>query len=133
MSDRPIPFAPGEHRRSFIAVEKEIARTIKTVSGYMTNHTPEEIESRIRKAYEYSRDAHDGYLRKSGEPYIVHPVGALAELLSLKPDLVTIESVLLHDVPEDTDRTISDIEEEFGHEVAHIVAGVEKVSRLKYR
>lgn len=65
MSDRPVPFAPGEHRRSFAAAEKEIARAIKTVTGYMKNHSPEEIESRIRKAYEYARDAHDGYVRKS--------------------------------------------------------------------
>ena len=59
-------------------------------------------------------------MRKSGDPYIIHPVLATEVLLDLKPDLVSIQSCLLHDVVEDTMRTLSDIEREFGKDVAHI-------------
>lgn len=71
------------------------------------------MEYEIRKAYAYARDAHEGQTRKSGEPYIVHPAEAAKLLTILKPDIITIQSCFLHDVPEDTDRTVEDVEKEF--------------------
>lgn len=106
---------------------------IDEVALYMKNTPKEVITEEIQKAYIYARNAHEGQLRKSGEPYILHPVEATRELLILRPDIVTIQSCLLHDVPEDTEKTVEDIRVVFGDEVAHITAGMEKLSNLKYR
>lgn len=106
---------------------------IDEVSGYIKNIPKEVIAEEIQKAYIYARNAHEGQLRKSGDPYIIHPVEATRELLILRPDIVTIQSCLLHDVPEDTDKTVEDIRAVFGDEVAYITAGMEKLSHLKYR
>ena len=92
---------------------------IDTVSEYM--HMPKgEIHDRIWDTYIFARDAHHGQMRKSGEPYISHPLLACKLLLHLKPDIVTIQSCILHDVIEDTTKTKHDIEKEFGSEVALI-------------
>lgn len=106
---------------------------IDEVAGYMKNISKEVISEEIQKAYIYARNAHEGQFRKSGDPYILHPVEATRELLILRPDIVTIQSCLLHDVPEDTDKTVEDIRIIFGDEVAHITSGMEKLSNLKYR
>ena len=106
---------------------------IDEVALYMKNTPKEVIAEEIQKAYLYARNAHEGQLRKSWDPYIIHPVEATRELLILRPDIVTIQSCLLHDVPEDTDKTVEDIREVFGDEVAYITAGMEKLSHLKYR
>lgn len=106
---------------------------IDEVSSYMKSVSKEVIAEEIQKAYIYARSAHEGQFRKSGDPYILHPVEATRELLILRPDIVTIQSCLLHDVPEDTDKTVEDIRAIFGDDVAHITAGMEKLSHLKYR
>ena len=106
---------------------------IHEVSLYMSNVRPEVIQDAIFYAYYFARRAHEGVLRRSGEPYIIHPVGALEELLRIHPDLTTIQATLLHDVPEDTDIGIDTIEKEFGKAVAYIVSGMEKLSKIKYR
>ncbi len=95
---------------------------IDEAQGYMKNIPKEVIAEEIQKAYIYARNAHEGQLRKSGDPYIIHPVEATRELLILRPDIVTIQSCLLHDVPEDTNKTVEDIRELFGDEVAYITA-----------
>ncbi len=86
---------------------------IDEVQRYMKNVPKEVIAEEIQKAYIFARNAHEGQLRKSGDPYIIHPVEATRELLILRPDIVTIQSCLLHDVPEDTDKTVEDIRELF--------------------
>ncbi len=106
---------------------------IDEVSEYMKNVPKDVISEEIQKAYIYARNAHEGQFRKSGDPYILHPVEATRELLILRPDIVTIQSCLLHDVPEDTPKTVEDIRVEFGDEVAYITAGMEKLSHLRYR
>jgi GTP pyrophosphokinase len=99
----------------------------------MRNIPKEVVAREIWRSYAYARDAHHGQFRKSGDPYISHPVASAKLLTILHPDLVSLQSCFLHDVPEDTEKTAEDVEREFGHEVAHIVAGMEKVSKLKYR
>jgi GTP pyrophosphokinase len=74
----------------------------------------------IKKAYEFTRDAHKGILRKSGEPYIIHPLRATQFLMEINPDAVSIQACILHDVIEDTDYTYADIEILFGKEIADI-------------
>ncbi len=84
-------------------------------------------------AYNFAKDAHEGQKRYSGEPYIIHPVAAAEILLALNPDLVTIQACLMHDVTEDTDRTLEEIEGVFGEEVAMLVQGCEKLAVVKTR
>lgn len=114
-------------------IDNIIKDIISKVRGYMKNVPRSLIEELIMKAYIYAKEAHHLQFRKSWEPYIIHPVEATKELLILKPDLITIQACLLHDVPEDTPRTIDEIRWIFWDEVAHIVSWMEKLSWLKYR
>ena len=79
-------------------------------------HYPEGDAELVRRAYAYAAEAHEGQKRVSGEPYITHPAAVAA--------------ALLHDVPEDTKRTVEDVRREFGEEIGRLVDGVTKLSRL---
>lgn len=99
----------------------ELARElIKIVQGYLTSHTKEEIEKLIWETYIFGREAHGDQIRKSGEPYITHPLSASILLTQIKPDIVSIQACILHDVIEDTPRTEAEIAEKFGDDVAKI-------------
>lgn len=87
----------------------------------------------VKLAYEFAADAHNGQLRKSGEPYIIHPLCTAITLAEMNMDPTVIIAGLLHDVPEDTEVTIEDVEKNFGKEVAHLIAGVTKLGKIKYR
>ncbi|KKW41560.1 MAG: (P)ppGpp synthetase I, SpoT/RelA [Candidatus Magasanikbacteria bacterium GW2011_GWA2_56_11] len=87
----------------------------------------------VRLTYDFAAEAHKGQVRKSGEPYIVHPLAAAHYLADLKIDPVIICATLLHDVPEDTAVTLADIEKNFGAEIASLVRGITKLGKLKYR
>ena len=86
----------------------------------------------IQKAYDYAKAKHGDQLRKSGEPYIIHPVQVAYILANLGMDDNTICAALLHDVLEDTDTTYADLENEFNEEVAYLVDGVTKLGKLQY-
>ena len=92
-----------------------------------------DTEKTLWNTYVFARDAHHGQMRKSGDPYIIHPIQACFLLLHLKPDLVTLQSCLLHDVIEDTVFDRSAIEKRFGAEVASICEWLSKLSAIKYR
>ncbi len=113
--------------------DKKILKIVDIVSEYMTNLNSEYIKSEILKAYEYAKEWHEGQNRLSWEPYLMHPVEATEILLSLKPDMFTIQSCLLHDIIEDTDKTEEDIKEVFWEEVAFLCEWVSKLSKIKYR
>jgi GTP pyrophosphokinase len=98
---------------------------------YRARH-PKAPTARIELAYQVARDAHDGQFRRSGDPYITHPVGVALVLADLGLDDVTIAAALLHDAVEDTDITLDDLAGDFGPEVAAIVDGVTKLDRLKF-
>ncbi|HLR03791.1 MAG TPA: bifunctional (p)ppGpp synthetase/guanosine-3',5'-bis(diphosphate) 3'-pyrophosphohydrolase [Virgibacillus sp.] len=87
----------------------------------------------LRRVYEFSKNAHKGQVRKSGEPYITHPVQVAGILVGLEMDPETIAGGLLHDVVEDTDVTLEELEETFNHEVAMLVDGVTKLGKIKYK
>lgn len=87
----------------------------------------------IKKAYSFSEKAHAGQIRRSGEPYISHPLGVAAILAELQLDIPSIITGLLHDTVEDTDVTLKDIESQFGKGVARLVDGVTKISLMKFR
>jgi GTP pyrophosphokinase len=84
-------------------------------------------EEQICKAYEFAKKKHEGQFRKSGEPYFTHPAEVAYILAELRMDIPTIIAGFLHDVVEDTDTTVEEIEREFGKEVAFIVKGVTKL------
>ncbi|MCT4616724.1 MAG: RelA/SpoT family protein [Candidatus Gracilibacteria bacterium] len=113
-------------------LEDDINKIIKTVVDY-SSLDETFVRFEINKAYNYAREAHEGDFRKSGEPYIIHPVKSTEILLSLRPDIPTIQACLLHDVVEDTPRTLEEIEDEFGEIVMNLCEGMEKVSTIKYR
>ena len=101
------------------------------ISSVQKYHPSTDI-SMIEKAYRIARDAHEGQVRKSGEPYIIHPLCVGIILADLALDKETIVAGLLHDVVEDTVMTTEEITQEFGAEVALLVDGVTKLGQLNY-
>ncbi|MFW5889086.1 MAG: RelA/SpoT family protein, partial [Bacillota bacterium] len=87
----------------------------------------------IRRAFDYADKKHEGQLRKSGEPYIIHPRDVAVTLAEYEVDPNTIVSGLLHDILEDTDTTYEEIKTEFGEEIADIVEGLTKLKQLQYQ
>lgn len=106
--------------------------TFDDVMGlYCTYITNPDDRKMIEDAYAYACKKHEGQFRKSGEPYIHHPIEVAYILASLQSGPATIASGLLHDVVEDTDATIEDIERMFGEDVAKIVDSLTKIQRMK--
>jgi len=87
----------------------------------------------IHLAFEFADDAHRGQKRKTGEPYIQHTLHTAFLLAQIKADTETVIAGLLHDVPEDTEKTLEDVKDNFGSEVAFLVEGITKLSKIKYR
>ena len=96
-------------------------------------YLPELREERLRRAYLFAKKAHIGQVRKDGAPYITHPVSATKLLTELHVDEDTLIACLLHDVPDDTEYTLKDIEHEFGEKVEFLVDGITKLSKVHYR
>lgn len=86
----------------------------------------------IQRAYDFSYRAHQGQLRKSGDPYFIHPASVAGIITELKLDTASICAGLLHDVVEDTLSSLNDVEREFGGEVANLVDGVTKLSKINF-
>jgi len=101
---------------------------IEKVQTYLS---PEEVEM-IEKAYIYSASVHQGQVRLSGEPYLTHPMEVAGILTDMRMDAATIISGLLHDTIEDTLTTAQQLEQEFGKDVAFLVSGLTKLSRLSF-
>ena len=112
----------------FVSPEDLLQKLITRVKKY---HPSDDI-SLIEKAYKVADEAHKNQMRKSGEPYIIHPLCVAIILADLQLDKESIVAGLLHDVVEDTIMTVSEIEELFGADVALIVDGVTKLEKLKY-
>ena len=115
-------------KKDFIPPEVLYEELITKVKKY---HPSADV-TQIEKAYQIAYNAHKGQARKSGEPYIIHPICVAMILADLELDKETIVGGLLHDVVEDTVMTREDIEREFGYEVALIVEGVTKLGQLSY-
>ena len=101
---------------------------VKTIHKY---HPSDDI-SMIEKAYKVAAEAHKDQKRKSGEPYIIHPLCVAIILADLEMDKETIAAGLLHDVVEDTVMTLDELTKEFGPEVAFLVDGVTKLTQLNW-
>lgn len=106
-----------------------IEEIIKQIQSYQPD-APIEL---VQKAYAFAGEAHRGQYRVSGEEYITHPLGVAKILADLQIDALTISAGLLHDVVEDTPVTLEEIEKQFGKEIAMLVDGVTKLSRMEYK
>jgi GTP pyrophosphokinase len=121
----PAPMAPEPVRsRAPFMRQTELLDRIRA-------YEPQADETLINKAYDYAMSAHGKQLRASGDPYFSHPLEVAAILTELKLDLPTIITALLHDTIEDTDVTYDDVVREFGNEIADLVDGVTKLSKLE--
>ena len=119
-------------------LRQQIATTALTLTKFrdlmkrMQENRPQDDLTIVKKAYDYSLKHHEGQSRASGEPYLVHPLEVALVLAEMKMDPVAIAAGLLHDSVEDTSVTIVDIRKEFGEQVAHIVEGVTKISKIDF-
>lgn len=105
------------------------ARLVRAIKSY---HPSADL-GQVKAAYELAKSAHGEQKRKSGEPYIIHPLNVAIILASLELDKESIIASLLHDVVEDTDYTLDDVAEKFGEEIAALVDGVTKLGQLNYK
>ena len=113
--------------------EEEIKKaTIEDVIRKMKQNNRKSDSKLIQKAYDFAKLKHGNQLRKSGEPYIIHPVQVAYTLSTLNLDDETICAALLHDVVEDTNVTRQELAKEFGESIAEMVDGVTKLSKLQY-
>ena len=108
-------------------------QTVETLIEQIATYDKKADLDLVRLAFEFAAKAHDGQFRKSGEPYIVHPLAAAHILAHMRIDPTIIIATLLHDVPEDTHVTLEEIEKNFGSEIASMVRGITKLGKLKYR
>ncbi|MBO8155966.1 MAG: bifunctional (p)ppGpp synthetase/guanosine-3',5'-bis(diphosphate) 3'-pyrophosphohydrolase [Bacillaceae bacterium] len=112
---------------------KEKVLTAEEVIQKASRYLSEKDTAFIRKAYEFAAEAHKHQTRKSGEPYIHHPIQVAGILVDLEMDPATIAGGFLHDVVEDTEVTLTDLKETFNEEVAMLVDGVTKLGKIKYK
>ncbi|MBF0817886.1 RelA/SpoT family protein [Streptococcus acidominimus] len=112
---------------------KEINLTGEDVIALTAQYMPEEDVAFVRKALDYALEAHSQQFRKSGEPYIIHPIQVAGILAGLQLDAVTVACGFLHDVVEDTEVTLDELEAEFGSDVRMIVDGVTKLGKVEYK
>ena len=112
---------------------KEVNLTGDEVVALTQKYLSKEDVAFVHKALVYAVECHSGQYRKSGEPYIIHPIQVAGILAKLKLDAVTVACGFLHDVVEDTDASLDDLERVFGHDVRVIVDGVTKLGKVEYK
>ena len=105
--------------------------TVEDLINLVKSYNPDEVEI-IKRAYYYADNLHTGQRRQSGEPYITHPLNVAYILAEMHADRDTVCAGLLHDTLEDTHVTKEDISNDFNHEVAALVDGVTKISKLNF-
>src|SRR5215210_5989006 len=116
--------------RAAVGLEPDLNELRSALLATLARHYPQADLDAVGRALDLAVEAHAGQRRASGEPYVVHPIASAQILADLGLDPVAIEAALLHDVPEDTEYSLSDIEERFGAEVARLVDGVTKLSKF---
>ncbi|HCL24960.1 MAG TPA: (p)ppGpp synthetase [Dehalococcoidia bacterium] len=116
-----------------VAEEKVALKSATTLIERVGTYLPEDVTRTVGQAYEYANRCHEGQMRKSGEPYIAHPLETALFLAGLHLDSNTIVAALLHDVVEDCGVTLEEIDQRFGPHVAKLVDGVTKLTRMDDR
>ena len=125
---RPVPSVLPSGLK--VPTRRKLMRQAELVERVKT-YEPRADEALLNRAYVYAMRAHGKQFRASGDPYFAHPLEVAGILTELKLDVPTIVTALLHDTIEDTDATYDDIEEKFGKEIADLVDGVTKLSKLE--
>ncbi len=123
----------SNYEKDIKLIDKKIEFIIEDTFNYMKGLSRDYIKMKIKKAYKYAKDAHKWQIRLSWQPYINHPVDATKILISLTPDIASIQACLLHDVIEDTPKTYEDIKIDFWKEVAFLCSWMEKLWKIKYK
>lgn len=123
-----LPASPARQVDSYY-----INMTIGQIINKVKANNPKADTDLLELAYEYAQKAHGKQKRKTGEPYIQHSLHTAFILAGIKADLNTVIAGLLHDIPEDTEYTLEDTAKNFGKEVAGLVGGITKLSKIKYR
>ncbi|MFH0951220.1 MAG: RelA/SpoT family protein [bacterium] len=107
--------------------------TIEQIIHQVKKNNPQAKIETIQSAYDFALSAHGTQQRKTGELYIQHPLHTAFILAQMKADVPTIVAGMMHDVPEDTGTTLKDVRQKFGDEIASLVEGVTKLSKVRYR
>ncbi|HEX7950338.1 MAG TPA: bifunctional (p)ppGpp synthetase/guanosine-3',5'-bis(diphosphate) 3'-pyrophosphohydrolase [Candidatus Limnocylindrales bacterium] len=118
-----VPPALAAEKPDLEALRRQLYASI------LAEHPGADLEG-VGKAFDLAVIAHEGQPRATGEPYVTHPIAAAQMLAELGLDPVAIQAALLHDVPEDTEYSLTDVEERFGSEVSQLVDGVTKLSKF---
>ena len=118
--------APSPEAGAAVTPESRFALLVEK-----TSYLDDAAAEKLKRAYEYASTAHKGVKRKSGEPYIIHPIEVALILSDLRMDVDTLCAALLHDTIEDTDTTAVALEEQFGAQVSQLVQGVTKITRIE--
>lgn len=113
-----------------VNIDRKLDKVLKKIKEYLADFH----EEKFLKAFKFAAQAHEGQFRKDGKtPYIMHPLETVLTLTKLHADEDSLIAALVHDVPEDTDKTIEDVEHLFGKKVAFLVDGITKLSKVYYR
>jgi len=117
---------------SFATTEQTVSATLAAVLDAFRAHYPGGDVELLRRAYDTAAQAHQGQLRKTGDPYITHPVAVAHMLAQYGLDADTIAAAFLHDTIEDTPLTLAQVEQDFGKDIAQLIDGVTKLDRVRY-
>src|SRR5215469_15694947 len=109
-----------------------VEQLYQDLEAKVREYRPKDDLAPLEKAFRFARQWHEGQLRSSGDPYMVHPLHVAHILADMRMDLVAMQTGLLHDVVEDTSVTVEQVRKEFGDEVARCVDGVTKLSKLDF-
>ncbi len=118
--------------RSSDTTDQVVSATLADVLDAFRHQHPDGDTDAMERAYEVARAAHEGQVRKTGDPYITHPTTVALMLAEYGLDSETISAAFLHDTVEDTSLTIQDVAGEFGEDVARLIDGVTKLDRVRY-
>jgi len=120
----------AERLRAGVRGSNSPETSFRHVRDSLARHFPQADLTALRDAFDFAQEAHRDQTRVTGEPYVTHPLASAQILADIGIDATAVTAALLHDVPEDTDYTLNDIEERFGAEVAQLVDGVTKLSKF---
>ncbi|MCA9696905.1 MAG: bifunctional (p)ppGpp synthetase/guanosine-3',5'-bis(diphosphate) 3'-pyrophosphohydrolase, partial [Myxococcales bacterium] len=109
-----------------------LAREFQLLVDEVRKRLGEDAVSKVRDAYELAESCHAGQMRKSGDPYLIHPLRVARTLCGLGLDAASVVAGILHDTVEDSELTVPDLTDRFGREIAMLVDGVTKLGKVPY-
>lgn len=123
----------SNRRLPMYAMPNETITDLEQLISRVQSYNPHADVELVRRAYAFSEKAHAGQMRRSGEPYLQHPLAVAGVLTMLRSDVTAVAAGLLHDTLEDTLATPDELEKEFGKDVMHLVDGVTKIGKIPFR